>query len=359
MKRHVWFDRGNSNVYANTYTVLVGRPGVGKGQAIIPAVAALDASGTANLLSDRITMPYILEKLSKGFPSTVVSQASGGTLIGVDSSALIVADELQVFASTGDDVISNMTSLWDSREHAYGYGTRGKGTCDIDKPCISFLAASTPTWLVRTIPLSAVGGGFTRRVNFVFSKEAFKNKPFTSRNHSSLRDDLVNDLRHISSRIRGEYKLATEVRPLFEAYYKGCVIGELEDEATATYRDSAWVHCLKLSMAIQASLNDSMEISKEAWLGATAEVDQIVQDIQVVFRGAGMSDLTIAADRILSYLELVGYATREQIQRMMWQYVMSAELDVILKTLEQSSMITCYQQGKSTIYKIIKGAKTP
>ena len=332
---------------------------MGKGQAIIPAVAVLDASGTANLLSDRLTMPYILEKLSDGFPSSVVSQSSGGTLIGVDSSAIIVADELQVFVSTGDDVVGNLTALWDSREHSFGYGTRGKGAHDINKPCVSFLAASTPTWLVRTIPFSAVGGGFTRRVNFVFSKEALKNKPFTTRNHSNLRDNLVNDLRHISSHIHGEYTLSSEVKPLFDAYYRSCVVGELEDEATGTYHDSAWAHCLKLSFAVQAAMNDSMEISKEAWLTATQEVDQIIQDIQVVFRGAGMSDLTIAADRLLSYLELVGYATREQIQKMMWQYVMSAELDVILKTLEQSSMITCYAQGKSVIYKIIKGAKTP
>ena len=71
-------------------------------------------------------MPFILEKLSKGFPSQV-TDVPGGISIGVDSSAIVVADEMEVFFSTGDDVIINMTALWDAREHPYGYGKQREG----------------------------------------------------------------------------------------------------------------------------------------------------------------------------------------------------------------------------------------
>jgi hypothetical protein len=356
LKRHAWYEKGNSNIYPNTYTVLVGRPGVGKGQAIIPAVAALDKSGTANILSDRLTMPFILEELSKGFSSTL-SSAPGAISIGIDHSGLIVADELQVFASTGEDVISNLTALWDSREHAFGYGTRTKGKASIDKPSVSFLAGTTPSWLVRSIPVAAIGGGFTRRVNFVFSKEAHKDKPFPCRNHSNLHDNLVNDLRHIASNIGGCYTLSAEARPLYAKCYAGCVVGELEDEATGTYKDSAWVHVIKLAMAVQASMDDSLEISAKAWEIAETEINQIVTDIATVFRGVGLSDLTVAADRLMSYLEVTGYATRKQIQRMMWQYAMSPDVEIILRTLEESDMIICCSSGHGEqVYKVMPKA---
>jgi len=340
------------------YTCLVGGPGVGKGQAIIPSVAVIDKSGTANILPDRLTMPFILEKLSKGFPSQVVV-SKGAISLGLDHCGIVIADELRVFVDTGGDVLTNMTALWDSREHPYGYGTRGRGEANIDKPGISFLSATTPRWLATAIPITAVGGGFTRRVNFVYEKPHPKTKPFPSPNHSDLRDNLVNDLRHIASNIVGEYKFSPEVRPLFETYYKGCVVGELEDEATATYKDSAWVHCLKLSMAIQAAMNDDDHISLQAWNMATSQIASVIKDIELVFRGVGMGDMTMAADRVIAFLETTGYATRQQIQRMMWQYAMSPDLDIILTTLEGAGMIISFTQGKTLVYQAVKGAKKP
>ena len=343
------------------YTILVGGPGVGKGQAILPAVEAIDASGTANLLSDRLTMSYVLEKLSKGFPSQVVS-TPGSVMIGTDSSALIVADELKVFVDTGDDVLTNMTALWDSREHPYGYGTRGKGTFNISKPGISFLAGSTPRWLAAAIPLAAVGGGFTRRVNFVYEKPHPKTIPFPSRNHSALRDSLVHDLQYISTNLQGDYTLSKEVggdNGPFATYYKSCVVGELEDEATATYKDSGWVHALKLAMVLQACDNDSHEISMKNWSCAVNAVTLVVSDIQTVFRGVGMSDLTVAADRVIATLETHGIATRKQIQAMCWQYVMENDLEVILRTLVQGGMVMEFSQGKELVYQLVPKGGTP
>ena len=89
-------------------------------------------------------------------------------------------------------------------------------------------------------------------------------------------------------------------------------------------------------MALQAAKGDSMEIDKDSWLTAEQETNQVTSDIQTVFRGVGMNDMTIAADKMLTFLEIKGFATREQIQHAMWQYVMSAELDVLLKTMEQA-----------------------
>src|SRR5260370_25216813 len=79
MKRHCWIDRGTYKLYPNLFTVLVGRPGLGKGAAVNPAMSILKEANTTAVLSDRVTIEYVLEKLSKGFPATAV--ASGGGIV--------------------------------------------------------------------------------------------------------------------------------------------------------------------------------------------------------------------------------------------------------------------------------------
>ena len=94
---------------------------------------------------------------------------------------------------------------------------------------------------------------FSQTNQFRFLQESLKGQAFLARNHTNLRDNLINDLRHICYNIRGEYKLSPAVVSLFEAYYKSCVI-ELEERGYGHVQYlSAWVHCLKLSMALQSA----------------------------------------------------------------------------------------------------------
>src|SRR5271157_5790829 len=96
VKRNVWIDRVKWKLYPNLYVVLVGRPGLGKGAAMNPAIALMKEAGTVNILSDRVTMEYVLQKLSQGFPKMHTGPAQSLRL-GTDASALIVSTELSVF----------------------------------------------------------------------------------------------------------------------------------------------------------------------------------------------------------------------------------------------------------------------
>src|SRR6266404_9563457 len=91
LKRSTWVDRVNWKLYPNLYVVLVGRPGIGKGAAMNPVIAMLKEAGTSNILSDRITMEYVLEKLSKGFPkvSATGPPTAPTVKLGTESAATI------------------------------------------------------------------------------------------------------------------------------------------------------------------------------------------------------------------------------------------------------------------------------
>jgi hypothetical protein len=366
LKRHVWVDRIGFKIYPNLYTVLVGRPGIGKGAAISPMIRMLRETKVVHTLSDRITMEYVLEKLSIGFPiitstglpvppglQQAVAQvaAQKNIKLSTEACALIIAKELSVFITASQFSITALTDLWDNEEGTYGYGTRGKGERNINSPCVCLLGGSAQEWLVKSIPADAVGGGFTRRVNFVFATKKDKKIAWPVQNGFKNYDNFIDDLKEISN-LRGEFTLTKGARQLFEPYYDSCEPAEFDDEATSVYKTSKWANALKLAMIISAARGDSMQIDVNDWIYAVEKIEEVAKDLKVVFRAVGESDVTVAADRVIRYLELKGYATRSQILHANWRHISSEDLDKVIMTLREGGIIGEKTTGSKTLYEL-------
>jgi hypothetical protein len=311
----------------------------------------LKKAQTAHILSDRITIEYVLEKLSRGFPHPVINPGGSGVTfsLGADASAIIFSPELSIFITASHSTLPILADLWDSREGNFDYGTRGKGSILINSPCISMLAGSTSEWLVASIPSNAVGGGFTRRVNFVYGKDRNKSIPWPVQ--STVGPDLISDLSHISG-LQGEFKFSNNAKPVFEKYYdKSGIVDEFDDEVIAAYKSSKWAHATKLAMVLSLCRSDSLEIDRLDFEEAVAMVDQCGNDLGMVFRAVGDSDLVSAADRVLRFIEIKGYASREEILAANWRHISSGDLDIVIKTLEEGRVLYSTMVGNNVIYK--------
>ena len=348
MKRHCWVDRGTYKLYPNLFTVLVGRPGLGKGAAVNPAMSILKEANTTAVLSDRVTIEYVLEKLSKGFPATGIA-SGGGIVFGQDASVILFSPELSIFITASQYTLPILADLWDSREGEFSYGTRHKGDYKIKNSCISMLAGSTQEWLISSIPNSAIGGGFTRRVNFVYAKDKSQSIPWPSMNHSNLRDNIVNDLRHISQ-LHGEFKFDNDAKAIFEIYYNTADPDEFADEATTAYTTSQAHHAAKLAMVLSACHRDDLIIGKDDINNAIDKIEQVKKTINMVFRAVGESDLVNAADRVLRFIENKGLASRSDILRSNWRHISAPDLDTILQTFTQGGLLLERQQGNKILY---------
>ena len=322
-----------------------------------PAIALMKEAGTVNILSDRITMEYVLEKLSKGFPKMHIGSNGTGppgplqtqTLkLGVESAALLVSTELSVFITASQFSITALSDLWDSKEGVYQYGTRGKGEYNLNSPCVSLLGGSAQEWLVKSVPADAVGGGFTRRVNFVFAAKKDRKVPWpkSSGRTTAL---LADDLRQMSL-LRGEFTFTDGERGVFEKYYDSCEPDDFDDEATAVYKTSKWANASKLAEVLSVSLNDSMIITEEVLQLAIDKIEEVAQDLKMVFRAVGESDMASASERVIRFLETRGFCSRNEILAHNWRNFTSNELDVILATFREAGMVYERFLGNKTLY---------
>lgn len=350
LKRNVYVGRGTYRLHPNLYTILVGRPGIGKGTAIKPAVKLMAEAKVSNTLSGRITIEYVLERLSVGWPHPMLG---GPMKVGNESACMIYSTELSVFLSASPNTLPILCDIWDFDEGDFEYGTRHKGEFRIKNPCVSLLGGSTQEWLISSIPSSAVGGGFTRRVNFVVANDREKLLPWpVVQNHSAVRDNLVLDLQAIA-RLRGEFQFAGDVRPLFESCYSiDSNPTEYDDEATTSYKTSLWAQVVKLAMCMSASRSDDLIITKEDFRKSYDAIMTVAQNVPKVFRGVGESEYAVVTDKLLRFLEAKGYANKMEMTKAMWRDATSEELDKIIATLEQGGIIYSYQQGRNTMYAV-------
>lgn len=339
------------------YTVLVGHPGVGKGRAINPAVGILRDSGSANIISDKLTIHYILEKLSRGFASGTVSP-TGAVSMSTDSSCFISAPELEDLLNASE-AMPDLKELWEAKDGPFEYGTRGKGLVQIVKPCPTLLGGCTPSQIADLFPSRAVGGGFVRRVNFVYEAENLKKIPWPiERNgNDSHRDSLVDDLKSIAQ-VGGQFTFDPLAHKFFEDHYNSIGVAEFVDESTASYETSSPYHALKLAMALSLSRSDELIINFVDMQLAINAVSKCVNELSKVFRSVGDANESVAMDKITRYLELKGFSTYEDIMSVMYRDVGSTQnLDVMLSCLQAGRIIKAENHGGITVYRALKQIK--
>ena len=351
-------------MFPNMFTILVGHSGLGKGRSINHAVGVLRESGCANILSDKLTIQYILEKISDRGQAVAQLQMQGGTVsIGHDATCFISAPEIEDLLTTSD-AMPSLKELWESKDGPFEYGTRGRGLVKIAKPCPSMLGGCTPSQIAMLFPNQVVGGGFVRRCNFVYESERTRSIPWPTPRAGTdpVRQSLVADLRQIGM-LRGAFQFDPIAKQVFEKYYHNTGGDEFADEATSSYDTSKPYHALKLAMALTASRDDSMVINFVDMSQAIKMVDKCASELKKVFRAVGDSEMAVVIDKVMRYIEMkskTNYVTRSDLMGALWRDIGSnANLDVILATLEAGNIIRTENRSNVTVYKLVKHKPQP
>jgi hypothetical protein len=345
------------------YTILVGHTGLGKGHAINPAVVLLREAGSANILSDKLTIQYILEKISdrgNAAAQLTFAPAPGGQIsFALDASCFISAPELEDLLTTSD-AMPPLKELWECKPGPFEYGTRGKGLVKISKPCPTLLGGCTPSQISFLFPSKSIGGGFIRRCNFIYESEEGRKIPWPiERNgNDTVFNNLVNDLRHIAQ-LRGPFRFDPQARKMFEDFFNNTHCDEFADEATSSYETTRPYHALKLAMALTVSRDDSMIINFIDMAMAIKAVNKCTEDLKRVFRAVGDSEMAVVMDKVIRYIEMrekrALFTTRQELMGALYRDVGSSQnLDLILASLEAGNVIKTQQKSGITIYRIVK-----
>jgi hypothetical protein len=172
LERRVWIETARSRLYPNMYVLLVGRPGVGKSQAIAPVGDLWRQTKEVHVAPDNLTKAALIDaiatssrRLIRGDTEMVEwhSLAVASSEFGV----LVPAHDLE-FLNTLNHVYDNPTSYRENRR------SMGDNQIDISNPQLNIIGGTQPAYLANLLPEEAWGMGFTARLMLIYSGETKK-----------------------------------------------------------------------------------------------------------------------------------------------------------------------------------------
>src|SRR5215472_13538930 len=150
LKNKAFIKDGLFTLYPNQYIILVSPPGIGKGTAINFAwgiVRDTVPNYIANMVSDRVTAPRILERIANGWNNSIPQLVNGQLVIGhsQDHTCTIYSTELKVLLGASEWMLEFLCESWDRNE--YDYDTKNKGSALVKNMCTSLIGGTVPDYL--------------------------------------------------------------------------------------------------------------------------------------------------------------------------------------------------------------------
>lgn len=253
LRRHVkvpkeWF--GSWEASPNLYVLFVAPPGKAR------------KSTTANYAED------LLDELGITRAPTIVTQAAllNQLVNSSDSSIYIMSAEFGSFIKkSGTEMFEFLTDIFDGRKNIEA-STILRGVEFAERPCVNLLGATTPKWIAENMPESVIGGGFASRVIFIYEESVRRRQLYYRElDHdklNKLRDNLVEDLKHIAGDIQGNLDISDEGVTYMQSWYHDNADKEHNPKLSGYYeRKPAHIH--KIATLLHFAYSDEMILQKK------------------------------------------------------------------------------------------------
>jgi len=282
MERKIWVRTMGSALYPNLFTILVGPPGIGKGQAIhLGEIILRSVPGIVVGPSD-MTAASMIDALNEAVRKVVLI---GNPPLLEFNALTVISRELGVLIPAWEtSMMNNMTDIYDG--FTIDQKRRGKDIrIKIPNPQINLLGACTAAYLNEVIPAGAWDQGFISRTIMVYSGEKMIRDPFIDDNMVAtvgrFHNDLLHDLKSVAATI-GQMAFTTPAALAIKAWIKSGCAPEPQHQKLQFYNARRIAHLLKLCMVASISRSNDKIITIEHYseaLNWLTEVERYMPDI--------------------------------------------------------------------------------
>ena len=350
LRKKVRLPYGRINYYPNLYIVFVAEPGIArKTQAISFGVKILNEIPDIVMSADQITKEALLQDLEGAAMDEPIP--SGETFR--HSSLSIISKEFESFIGQKKDntkMIVFLTDMFDCAEMPTKYRTKNSGSNVIPSVFVNLLAATTPESLASCLPATAVGGGLTSRILFIWADNRKCKSPRPSLTNAEiiLQEKLIKDLYQIS-RIAGDYSMSPEADANWFDWYmqyeekdknRICI-----DKSFAGWYSRKPTYILKLAINRAASESNDLVIEWRHIQAAIADILSVESDMGLVFRAIGKSDVTGEVDQVMQLIFDYKYISEQKLMSLIWRDIDSYKFQNVIETVCKTGRATKVFRG--------------
>lgn len=352
--RGVVVNRGGAPVYLNLFTILVADSGVTrKSTAVRHATKFARKLGTnLQLIETKITPELFEERLHR----SSLEYGSAGAAISISELVTFLGQEKYVKAMP-----TLLTDLYDCPELRSGGGSITSGARDLKNVFVSFLSASTPSWLVRAVNPDVIEGGFTSRVMFIVAEEPKRRQSWPEEQDDGISARILKSLDNISVQAKTVQRIGISEggRRTFDKWYRSRTLHR--DPFRSSFQSREDAHILRLAAFL--AINDhTWHIQHNHIIAAIKIITEVREDGASIFEGTGTNSRLVAGiDKIRDKLLAAGLngLPQREITKAIAQYMDAEHMKAVLDIMHDLGMVSCFQGvqlGKGRPVTIWRGA---
>lgn len=344
LRKKVRLSMGRFNIYPNLYLVFVANPGIArKSQSIQYGLDFLKEIPEIRISAESITKEALLVDL-EGCVSQ--DQFADGTLIN-HCSLNVVSKEFESFLGQKKEntkMLVMLTDLFDAQEMPFKYRTKHSGDNVIPSVFLNLVGATTPDSLASSLPSSAIGGGLTSRILFIWAERKRKKKamPVLTPYEIEVKKKLLHDL-FIIARMAGEYKMDPECLKFYEEWYNE--FDEMDpgrlckDPSFDGWYSRKPLYCLKIATLVAASRVNDFTLRRDHLVTAIGHVEEVERSMGHVFRAIGKSVIISEVDTAFQVIANHKVIEEKDLMRITYRDIESSKFDNVIKTLTRSGKV--------------------
>lgn len=352
--RGVVVNRGGAPVYLNLFTILVADSGVTrKSTAVRHATRfARNLPPDFQLIETKITPELFEERLHR----RSIEFGHSAAAISISELVTFLGQEKYVKAMP-----TLLTDLYDCPELRSGGGSITSGARDLKNVFVSFLSASTPSWLVRAVNPDVIEGGFTSRVMFIVAEEPKRRQSWPEAQDETLSKSILGQLEqiHTLSQERPTIEISEGGRKTFARWYNSRTLHR--DPFRASFQSREDAHILRLAAFL--CINDgTWHIQHNHIIAAIKVITEVREDGASIFEGTGTSSRLVAGiDKIRDKLLAAGTSglPQRELTKAVAQYMDAAHMKAVLDIMHDLGMVQQFagvQLGRGRPVTIWRGA---
>ena len=245
LERNCYIKHGNSRIYPNMYTMLVGPSSSRKTSAIGEATKLIKKAGYSSTFEGSTTKEKFLEDLHTGFANINAGADDFMAMTPSCSSVLVSSGEaISFYGNNNVSMVNTMTDLWDCHSHIITSSKKG-GTLKINKPTVSQLAGTTTSQLSSMFPPEIMGQGILSRTLLIYCHGSGRKITYPEPTPPEMMQFLENNLKLIINK-SGEFTYSPEAREAIDTIYHAW--RPIKDGRFDSYTGRRLNHLLKLCM---------------------------------------------------------------------------------------------------------------
>lgn len=338
LQRRVFVRVKSQELFPNLYILLVGEPGIGKGNAMKELRSWVKDVNQIHSAPDGLTKRSFFEVLEGA-----VVENPNNPLIH-ECSLFAFVEELGVFMHAGDtDFIYVLCHVYDTPPF-FWYKTFGAGENLIERICFGFIAGVTPKALKDIFSEQAMELGISARTVLVYSDERVKVPVFTPHGKDEqLRKDLQSDLMEMSG-LRGEYIFDEEAAKAVVDWTSNDMPPIPQDPRFKHYNTRRFVQFIKLCMTVAASRRNDLAIIQPDVMAAQTVLLEAERFMPRAIESLGANPLLYQQQTALKYINSV-YTQRKkacreaELRRRLSMEVHPTYLDVLIDQLARAKWV--------------------